>query len=390
MELGRHSKLPVFENFNGFTDSNSDSGKDARNFAGNTGASDRCCRCVGPRHTAEEPHQTGNPAGEKSGWGIQSRWRTTEKLSLLARFAFLFFFATAAYGQTPSGPQPFDFVNEITTDIVNLVTAQSGILLHYGRIELSFIAVFGLTGLALRWQFPALNLHHHQPLHIAEIYEYLVKLAFVSMLMTYYVQPIPGTGISLNHLFSAIAELLTSGIDVAVISQLVGQLHQATHGLQHPGFFNLFDTVGYYLDLVVLSAIEVAALLINIFGFVAAGILVLFGPLFIPLFLTKRFERWFWRWVDNLFTYSMYRVIAIAISFLYSSVILSFFNKLVAGNYSLGHMLALLPLLLLITWSYLYSVFKIPSIASMLFSGAGTSASELTGAAIGFLVKGLM
>ncbi|HEX7362238.1 MAG TPA: type IV secretion system protein [Bryobacteraceae bacterium] len=390
MELGRYLRLPVIENADEFTTPNRHSGKDARGLAGDTGAADCRGRGVDPRHTAEESHQAGNSAGEKSRRGERKEnWRRTKKFFVLARFAPLFLLSTAAYGQSLPGPQPFDFVNEITTEIDNLITAQSGILLHYGRIELAIIAVFGLTSLAFRWQVANLNLFH-QHIHIAEVYEYLVKLAFVSMLMTYYVQPIPGTGISLNHLFSAIAKLLVSGVNAGVIGQLLAQIHHATHSLQHPGFYNLFDTVGYYLDLTVLAAIEIAALIINVFGFVASGILVLFGPLFLPLFLTKRFERWFWRWVDNLFTFSMYRVLAIAISFLYSSVILSFFNNAVGGNYSLGHMLALLPALLLITWSYLYSIFKIPAIASMLFGGAGLSASELTGAAIGFIVKGLM
>jgi TrbL/VirB6 plasmid conjugal transfer protein len=266
---------------------------------------------------------------------------------------------------------------------------QGGLFLSYGRIELAIIAVFGLTGLALRWQLANLNLFH-QHIHIAEIYEYLIKLAFISFCFTYYVQPIPGTGISLNHLFSEISKALSATLNTAIVGQLIQQLKDVRAGLEQPSFYDVFDIIAYYADIAVLCAIEVGAILMNAFGLAMAGLCALFGPLFMPLFLTKHFSSWFWRWIDNFFTYSMYRVVAIAITYLYFSIILAFFNTYVGKNYSLGHIAALFPYLLLLTWSYLFAIFKIPAIASMFFQGSGLSASGLTNTAIGSLVKALI
>ncbi|MGH9770957.1 MAG: type IV secretion system protein [Candidatus Acidiferrales bacterium] len=389
MELESPSKPQIIEEQYEPNIANHDSGQNSRGTACDSGdfSGNRELRLV-PAASGRTRVQTDD---QKSSAPRSQHWQKLKDCRLLIRTGFLLLCATSAYAQAPSsGPTTFNLINELATELQNLLLDQGGVFLHYGRIELAFIAVFGLTSLGVRWQFPALNLHHHQPLHLAEVYEYLVKLAFVSLLFTYYTQPFPGTNISFDHLFSAVAKLLSASLNTTIVGQMQKQLSDAIKGLEHPTFYNIFATIGYYLDLIVLAAIEVGAILINAFGLAITGLCALFGPLFIPLFLTKNFNRWFWRWVDNFFTYSMYRVIAIAITYLYYAIIMAFFNTYVGTDYSLGHMLGLFPYLLLLTWAYLYSLFKIPSIAAMFFQGAGLSASELTGAAIGFVVKGLM
>jgi hypothetical protein len=95
-------------------------------------------------------------------------------------------------------------------------------------------------------------------------------------------------------------------------------------------------------------------------------------PLFIPLALTKHFYSWFWRWLEGLFAFSMYRVMAAAIGWVWSNLFLYFFVHGVGTDYSLANWLALLPVVFMLAVGFVYSMFKIPALTAALFSGAGS------------------
>jgi type IV secretion system protein VirB6 len=117
---------------------------------------------------------------------------------------------------------------------------------------------------------------------------------------------------------------------------------------------------------------------VNAFGFAAYGLFTLFGPLLIPLYLTRNFHSKFWGWVDNLIVFAMYRAVSAALTFVWLNVLVSFFDNTVNGDYSIGHWLALVPTLLMLTVSFAWAMFKIPALTSMLFGGAGAGAQGAT------------
>ena len=126
--------------------------------------------------------------------------------------------------------------------------------------------------------------------------------------------------------------------------------------------------------LLIIAVMSFVMFAVNAFGFIALGMFVLFGPLMIPLYITRNFKAKFWAWVDGLLVFSMFRAVSAAISFIFLHVLIGFFDNWVAGNYSLGHWLALLPTLLLLTGGFVYAMFSVPRITAMIFGGVAAHA----------------
>jgi hypothetical protein len=113
---------------------------------------------------------------------------------------------------------------------------------------------------------------------------------------------------------------------------------------------------------------------VNAFGFIAPGLFILFGPLLIPLLITRSFKHKFWHRVDGILVFSMFRSVSAAISFIYLNVMIGFCDNTVAGDYSLGHWLALIPTLILLNGGLLWSMFQVPRITGMIFGGVAGQA----------------
>ena len=58
---------------------------------------------------------------------------------------------------------------------------------------------------------------------------------------------------------------------------------------------------------------------------------------------------------------------------------------LVGSDYSIANWIALLPVVLMLTIAFLYSMFKIPALTAALFSGAGSIGQSYISAAAGAL-----
>ena len=112
----------------------------------------------------------------------------------------------------------------------------------------------------------------------------------------------------------------------------------------------------------------------------------LFGPLMIPLFITRNFKGKFWAWVDGLLVFSMFRAVAAAVSFIYLNVFIGFFDNTVNGDYSLGHWLALIPTLILLNGGLLWAMFQVPRITGMIFGGVASHAQAFTDTVVSTIV----
>ena len=81
--------------------------------------------------------------------------------------------------------------------------------------------------------------------------------------------------------------------------------------------------------------------------------------------------------------YSFYRVVANAFVYVWSQVLVRFFNTAIHGDYTLAHFLRLIVPMIVLNLSFIWCLFKVPSIAAELFGGIGnvgaTMASEIRG-----------
>src|SRR5215831_8564009 len=104
------------------------------------------------------------------------------------------------------------------------------------------------------------------------------------------------------------------------------------------------------------------------FGYVAAAVCVLLGPILIPFFIVPKMEWVFWGWLRALLQYSFYPVVANAYVYVFGSMLINFVDK--AGTDFSGPRVAVLfvPFLFLL-FAFTFGLLKVPSLVNSIFSG---------------------
>ena len=87
----------------------------------------------------------------------------------------------------------------------------------------------------------------------------------------------------------------------------------------------------------------------------------------------------FWGWFKCFIQYAFYQVIAAAVVFIISNLILGILGLQPQGNISTDQLLSEFPVLFITFLAAIYALLKIPSLTNQIFSGSsgGSSASIL-------------
>jgi len=302
--------------------------------------------------------------------------------------------APGAAAVAPPPPPPaaagagINWLQAVTDQVNHLVTADAATLVDIGYIELYFIAIFTLITMVSRWQLSHMVVGFRPVnFHIGDLILFLVQLSICSALLHYYLAPFPGSGLKLYQLPDAFGKSISGTLDMSIVDDFYHRVTTALNSTNKPGGLNFLGILIYIQVIGNLAFASLIMFAVNTFGFVAYGMFVLFGPLIIPLYLTNHFRSKFWGWVDHLIVFGMYRAVSAALTFVWLNVLVSFFDNTVNGDYSIGHWLALIPTLLMLTVSFGWTMFKIPAVTSMLFGGAGAGAQAATDAAVAKLVE---
>lgn len=264
----------------------------------------------------------------------------------------------------------------LLVDQVNdLITSSGGVLVHYGLVLLAWIALFKLLMLVIPMLLRRLDLLGHSgwhiSIHFSDILILLFQVALCSVALNHWMTPFAG-GLSLHQVPTAFAKSLTTEFNNATFDEFIRYVSATVTNLEQPGpmqILDIFIYLGVLIDMGVLSAVM---FVIASFGFVGVGLYTVLGPLFIPLALTKHFYSWFWRWLEGLFAFAMYRVMAAAIGWVWANLYIYFFVHGVGPDDSIANWLALCPVVVMLTVAFVYSMFKIPALTSALFSGGGS------------------
>ncbi|HET6206860.1 MAG TPA: type IV secretion system protein [Terracidiphilus sp.] len=267
-----------------------------------------------------------------------------------------------------------DWGSQIVDQVNALITANGGVLVHDGLLLLAWIGVFKLLLLVIPMLLRRLDLFHgnwHTTVHFSEIFLLLFQIALAAFALNHWMVPLAG-GLSLHQVPTALARGLTNTFDTATIDQFVGYLRDTVTKLSQPNPWQVLDIAIYLYILIEMGVLAAAMFVVSSFGFIGVFQYTVLGPLFIPLALTKHFYSWFWRWLEGLFAFSMYRVMAAAIGWVWSNLFIYFFVHGVGTDYSLTNWLALLPVVFMLAVGFVYSMFKIPALTAALFSGAGS------------------
>jgi type IV secretion system protein VirB6 len=274
-----------------------------------------------------------------------------------------------------------NWLSQVTNQVDTLTTTHGDALVDMGVTELNFIALVSMIAMVVRW-----NLAHmvigYRPVNftVGDLFVFFFKLFACSLMLHYYFNPFPGTSISLHNLFASIAQAIASTLDQDVMNDFLTRVRNVGDSSQRPVGLDLVGVIVYFGVMLDMALIDLAMFAVDAFGWVAYGIFSLFGPLAIPLLMTRNFSSKFWGWLDGLIVFSFYRAVSAGFAFIWLNVLVGFFDNTVAGDYSLGHWLAILGTLIMLTGAFFWGMFKIPMITSMLFGGVGSAAQGFTSA----------
>ena len=220
------------------------------------------------------------------------------------------------------------------------------------------------------------------PVQAGDLVLFLTRLAVCSLLITYWVNPLPGVGFGLNHLFSYIAQRIVQVLDQNSLSNFQQLIATANQQTGTPSLVAPIEILCYYLVKILLGLASAVLFVINVSSFVMYGVSALFGPLFIPLYMTKLFRGKFLHFVDVLLSFAMIRAVAAAFIFVWGGFMNTFLSLTFAGNYSIEMWLTNLVPVLMVFLAFCINMLAIPSITQAIFGGSAGVSGSVEAAAI--------
>ena len=284
----------------------------------------------------------------------------------------------------PSASSGGDWLYQFTNNLTNLTTQNGGVLTQFGLAELSCIALFSLISMSINWSTTGMTFRlHHDHIHVGDLINFLLRLICCCLLETYWVNPIPGSSFGLNHFFSYIAQAMVSAFDQSSLNNLLQLLKTAGDNTAMPSFTAPLQILCYVVVQIFLGLASGILFLINCSSFILYGVTALFGPVFIPLLMTKNFRAKFFHFLDVLVGFAMIRAVASAFIFVWSGFMNGFLQQTFNGNYSMEMWMANLIPCLMVFVAFIVNMLFIPSMTQAIFGGAAGMAENMTKGVVG-------
>jgi hypothetical protein len=280
-----------------------------------------------------------------------------------------------------------NWLYQFTNNLTNLTTQNGGALTQLGLTELSGISLFVLVGLVVNWNTTSMTFRFHaQPVHAGDFVNFLLRLIICCLLENYWANPFPGASFGINHLFSYIAQAMVSAFDQNSLDNLLQLLKTAGDNTAMPGLTAPVQILCYFFVQALLGIASAILFLINCSAFILYGVTALFGPIFVPLLMTRTFRAKFFHFLDVLVGFAMIRAVAAAFIFVWSGFMNAFIQQTFNGNYSMEMWLANLIPCTMVFVAFIVNMLFIPSMTQAIFGGAAglsSAAPAIVGSAAG-------
>jgi type IV secretory pathway VirB6-like protein len=269
---------------------------------------------------------------------------------------------------------PFTFLAQAITQ---LLSTQSG------AIESTGVSIFrGLAVILIAWfgiKSALSSVSGHHGFDFAKFADLLLIISFGLGMLTYYSTPIPGTAYGFSDLITQEALHLSGTIESNQTQSIADAITTAEEQLgSPPGVFSIHEELTYFVMALALAAMEAVALAVVAYGYVAAAVCVLIGPIFIPFFIVPKLDFLFWGWLKAFIGFSFYQVVASAFIFVFAKVLLAMLG--VIGPITLSNAFVILPSLFVTLMVCIYGLVKIPELTMSILSGStGTWVNPMGG-----------
>ncbi|ADW71395.1 hypothetical protein [Granulicella tundricola] len=274
-----------------------------------------------------------------------------------------------------------DWLTVFTQNLTNLTTQNGGALTSFGLTELSFISLMVLVNMVITWSTDTMTFgFHREPLRIGDLVQFLLRLICCLLAENYWSNPLPGASFGFNHLFSYIAQVLSQSIDQNSLTNLEALLKTLGDGTAAPAITAPLELLAYILIELMLGVVTMVVFLVNVSGFILYGVAALFGPVFIPLYMTKNFRGKFLHFVDVLVSFAMIRAVASAFIYVWAGFLQAFVLQTFQSDYSMKMWLANLIPCIALFGAFVINMLYIPSLTQIIFGGHAGAAEKVDAA----------
>ncbi len=280
--------------------------------------------------------------------------------------------------QALPGPNPsLNWLYQFSANLSNLTTQNGGALTQLGMAELSFVSLMVLIGMVVNMNVSTMALTlHRQPMHIGELVTFLMRLIFCLLLENYWVNPLPGASFGFNHLFSYMAQQIVQALDQNSLSNLQNLFATAGQNTTYPPLTAPLKILCYIIVQLDLAVVSAVLFLVNASGYIFYGVCALFGPVFIPLYMSKTFRGKFLHFVDVLLSFAMIRAVATAFIFVWSGFLQGFIQQTFNNDYSIEMWLTNLIPVTAVLLAFDLNLLFVPAITQTIFGGGAGLASK--------------
>jgi hypothetical protein len=253
-----------------------------------------------------------------------------------------------------------------------------------GSWSLGIFSSFGAIVVALGITNEMGN-EHHTILQLVWAIKRLLGTVLIFWFMLYYwSSPLPAVGMSVPSLIRAETQAIAKGVTQDAATDLVNQCELLYKNREEPGWS---DTAGVWISYVLgglaILFLQALATAVILFGLIMEAVMVLVGPLFIPMALIPRFDFLFWSWLRSWIGFSLYRVFGAVVVAVCAKILTMGFQQI--DYLSLGTQVVLLPYLITLVFLCVIVVASIPMIVHQCVTGVSGSPvnfSAVTAAAV--------
>jgi len=210
-------------------------------------------------------------------------------------------------------------------------------------------------------------------------------LTFAYVMVNYYDSSIPGLGFSIKGFIDGGTINLVNLIGSDGSNTMLNEIHQAS-SKTGPSILNTvmnpYYAIVYFAVQFLLAMLAAIVSAIVAYGAIAATIIGVLGPIFIPFLVVDKLDWLFWGWLKAYLGFGFYKVVAAATMNVLSHVLTNYYIQLGQSVSDPSTIVQTLPLLVLLVLVNIYILFKIPTMTHSLFTGGTGGHDGGLGAAV--------
>ena len=236
--------------------------------------------------------------------------------------------------------------------------------------------VIALATIVLVWfgvQEALASAHGEAGFSMGRFLNLFMLLTFAYVMVNYYDSSIPGLGFSIKSFIDGGTINLVNLIGSDGSNTMLNEINAAS-SKTGPGLLNTmmspYYAIVYFAVQFLLALLAAIVSAIVAYGAIAATIIGLLGPIFIPFLVFDKLDWLFWGWLKAYLGFSFYKVVAAATLNVLSHVLTNYYIQLGQSLSDPSLIVQTLPLLVLLVLVNIYILFKIPTMTHSLFTGA--------------------